>query len=170
MKRVNFMITVLFLCSALAPAYATHEKMPLPQEILLAKTIYIDNQSGHADLGDKAYDELKKWGRYEIVNSPDKADIVLLLSAREYISGYSSSTYHNTTGTVQDNGNINAQSYGSTGSTAVYSGTTYITLLNPKTGTSLWADARAWGRWKSATRGLIKELRDRVTEQEGKRK
>jgi hypothetical protein len=30
----------------------------------------------------------------------------------------------------------------------------------------LWADAKPWGRWKSATRGIIKELRDRVKDQE----
>jgi len=51
-------------------------------------------------------------------------------------------------------------------SRAVYSGTTYITLLDPKSGSSLWSDSRAWGAWKSATRGIIKELRDRVKNQE----
>jgi hypothetical protein len=31
---------------------------PLPEQILQAKTVYIDNQSGFATLGDRAYDEL----------------------------------------------------------------------------------------------------------------
>jgi hypothetical protein len=148
------------------PAFAKHEKMPLPQQVMTAKTVYIDNRSGHAELGDKAYDEMKKWARYQIVDSADKADIVLLLSAQEYIGGYTSSTYHNTTGTVDDNGNVNAQSYGSGSSRAVVTGTTFITLIDTKSGTSLWADSKPWGRWKSATRGIIKELRDRVKDQE----
>jgi hypothetical protein len=170
MKIRSLLILLSLLFAALAPAYGKHEKMPLPQQVLAAKTVYIDNQSGFATLGDKAYDEIRKWGRYQIVDSPDKADMVLLLSAKEYISGYSSSSYHNTTGTVDDNGNVNAHSYGSGESSAVYSGTTFITLVDPKNGSSLWADSRAWGRWKSATRGLVKELRDRINEQEGKKK
>jgi hypothetical protein len=77
----------------LASAYAKHEKMPLPQKLMIAKTVYIDNQSGFADLGDKCYDELRKWGRFQIVGSAEKADVVLLLSANEYVSGYSSGSY-----------------------------------------------------------------------------
>src|ERR1700730_18463678 len=158
-----------FLLAALlfgASAYAKHDKLPLPEQVMTAKTVYIDNQSGLADLGDKAYDETKKWGRVQIVDSPEKADLVLLLSAKEYISGYRSNTYHNTTGSVDSSGNVNAQTYGSGHSRAVYSGTTYITLLDPKSGSSLWSDSRAWGAWKSATRGIIKELRDRVKNKE----
>jgi hypothetical protein len=44
-------------------------------------------------------------------------------------------------------------------------GTTYVTVLDPKNGTTLWSDAHPWG-FKSATRGLVKELRDRVKDQE----
>lgn len=159
-------ITVIAVLALASIVSASHRKMPLPQQVMAAKTIYIDNRSGDADLGDKAYDELEKWGRYQIVDSPDKADLVLLLSAKEYIGGYTSGTYRNTTGNVDNNGNVNAQTYGTTTSHAVISGTTYITLIDPKSGASLWGDARAWGRFKSATRGLIKELRERVKDQE----
>jgi hypothetical protein len=148
------------------PLFAKHEKMPLPPQVMNAKTVYLDNQSGIADLGDKAYDEMKKWGRYQIVDSADKADIVLLLSAKEYVGGYTSSTYHNTTGNVDNYGNVNAHTYGSGSSRAMVTGTTFITLVDTKTGASLWADAKPWGKWKSATRGLVKALRDRVQDQE----
>jgi len=168
MKKI-WALLVMILAVIIAPAYGKHEQLPLPQQVLVAKTIYIDNQSGLANLGDRAYDELRKWGRYQIVDSPDKADAVLLLSAKEYISGYTSNSYHNTTGKVDYDGSVTAHTYGYSGSYAVYSGDTHITLLDPKTGTSLWADSRAWGRWKSATRGLIKELRDRVKKQENGR-
>jgi hypothetical protein len=157
--------TVLLVASS----YAKHEKMPLPQQVMTAKAIYIDNRSGVADLGDKAYDELRKWGRFQIVDSAEKADVVLLLSAREYISGYSSGSYHNTSGSVDSYGSINAQTYGNGSSHAIVSGTTYITIVDPKGGAPLWSDARAWGRWKSATRGLVKELRERMEQQEGRK-
>jgi hypothetical protein len=152
-----------------ASSYAKHEKMPLPQQVFTAKAIYIDNRSGVADLGDKAYDELRKWGRFQIVDSAAKADVVLLLSASEYISGYSLGSYHNTSGSADSYGNVNAQTYGSGSSHAIFSGTTYITIVDPKGGAPLWSDARAWGRWKSATRGLIKELRERMEQQEGRK-
>ena len=147
-------------------SYAKHEKMPLPQKVMTAKTMYIDNRSGVADLGDRAYEELRKWGRFQIVDSAEKADVVLLLSAREYISGYSSGSYQNTSGSVDSYGNVSAQTYGSGSSHAIVSGTTYVTIVDPKGGASLWSDARAWGRWKSATRGLVKELRQRIEQQE----
>ena len=39
------------------------------------------------------------------------------------------------------------------------------TLINPKNGSNLWSDQKRWGR-HSATRGLVKELRDRIEVQE----
>jgi hypothetical protein len=102
------------------------------------------------------------------VDSAEKADIVFLLSAKEYISGYSSGSYHNTNGSVDSNGNMTAQTYGHGSSHAIVSGTTHVTIVDPKGGAPLWSDARAWGRWKSATRGLVKELRERMNEQEGR--
>jgi hypothetical protein len=163
-------LSSFLLC--VAPAYAKHAKMPLPQQVTTAKTIYIDNRSGIANIGDRAYDELQKWARFQIVDSAEKADLVLLISASQYVSGYSSVSNHNTTGTIDDAGNLNAQTYGHSTSDAIVSGTTYVTVLDPKTGTALWSDARPWGKCvfavcKSATRGIIKELRYRVDEQEG---
>ncbi len=162
-------LVIIMTTLLMAPGFAKHEKMPLPPGVMTAKTIYIDNRSGVADLGDKAYDELRKWGRFQIVDSAEKADLVLLLSAKSYVSGYSSGSYHNTNASVDSNGNVTAQTYGNGSTSAVYSGTTYITIVDPKGGASLWSDARAWGRWKSATRGLVKELRERMETQEGRK-
>jgi hypothetical protein len=165
----RLMLSAAAIVLLVTASYAKHEKMPLPEPIMIAKTIYIDNQSGMANLGDKAYDEVRKWGRFQIVDSADKADVVLLLSAKEYVSGYTSGSYHNTNATVDSYGNVNGQTYGSGTSQAVYSGTTYLTIVDPKTGARLWSDAREWGRWRSATRGLIKELRDRMHQQESRK-
>ena len=162
-RPLVFVIATIVLL--VASSYAKHEKMPLPSQVMTAKTIYIDNRSGDADIGDKAYDELRKWGRFQIVDSAEKADVVLLLSASKYISGYSSDSYHNTRGSVDSSGNIEAHTSGNSSSDAIVSGQTYVTIVDPKSGTPLWSDARAWGR-KSATRGLIKELRERMEQQE----
>jgi hypothetical protein len=161
----NLALAFAMLFVFVSSSFAKHEKMPLPRQLMTAKAIFIDNRSGFADIGDRAYDELKKWGRFQVVDSAEKADVVLLFSANEYVSGYSSNSYHNTSGNVSDSGNINAQTYGRTSSNAVVSGRTYVTVVDPKNGASLWSDSRSWG-WRSATRGLVKDLRERMEQQE----
>ena len=100
-----------------------------------------------------------------MVQDRKSADIILLLSAREYHGGYV------TTGNIY--ANQNDYGYGSTTTGTVTtrtqeitSGTTYITLLDAATGDSLWADAREWGKFRSATRGIIKDLKKRIEDQE----
>jgi hypothetical protein len=171
-RPIALVVAILLL---VLPGFAKHKKMPLPQLVLNAKTIYVDNRTNIAQIGDRAYDELQKWGRYQVVDSPDKADLVLLLSIQEYTNTYTYVSPRVTTGSVSDNGNINTMTYGGDATTqTVVSGTTFITLIDPETGKRLWKNARHWGRgrlWmhKSATRELIRELRNRVKEQEASR-
>jgi hypothetical protein len=163
--RSAFYLSVVCAAVCIPLGVAKDKHAPLPTAILIAKTIYIDNQSGFANMGDRAYDELSKWGRYQVVDSATKADLVLLLSANAYDGGYVSSGSHNTYGSVSDSGDVNL--YGSSTSTTSHVTVHYshLTIINPKDGASLWSDQKKWG-WHSATRGLIKELRNRVEEQE----
>ena len=70
---------------------------PIPPQILAAKKVFIANAGGDEMTGDdqrfsggpdRAYNEfyaaMKSWGRFEIVNSPADAD--LLLEIRQYVS------------------------------------------------------------------------------------
>ena len=155
-------------CLALSSCVLSFAKekshLPLPPQITSAKSIYIDNQSGIAKLGDKAYEQLTKWGRWQVVTDRQKADLILLLSAHQYNGGYVTST----TGRVDDNGNI----YASSDATSVTVGYTYITVVDPKTGDNLWSDSKRWGNlytgFHSATKGLVDELMKRISEQEKK--
>ena len=55
-------------------AFAKDKKhLPLPSQVTDAKTVYIDNQSGIAAMGDKAYQQLEKWGRFQVVQDRKKA-------------------------------------------------------------------------------------------------
>jgi hypothetical protein len=85
------------------------QHLPLPATVLAAKTVFIDNQTGIAKLGDRAYEELKKWGRFQIVADRKQADLIFLLTAQEHDGGYVT-TGGGQTGTVDSNGNINANS------------------------------------------------------------
>ena len=70
---------------------------PTPPQILTAKKVFVANAGGDEMTGDdrhfsggpdRAYNEfyaaMKSWGRFEIVNSPSDAD--LLLEIRQYVS------------------------------------------------------------------------------------
>jgi hypothetical protein len=151
---------------------------PLPEAIFEGRTVFLDNQSGHSSIADRAYDELRKWGRFKVVTSPRNADLVFLLSAREYLQGYVTTGSVRATATTQYEGygrsstDISGQTQSST--EAVVSGRTFLTVIDPKDGVGLWSDSMQWGRpvaflpfsaWRSATRGLIKSLRDRMEAQ-----
>ena len=79
MKAANTLALALVL--AVSPIHAKDKFAPLPASVLAAKTVYIDNQTGHAQISDRAYDELTKWGRFKIVKDAKDADLVLRFTA-----------------------------------------------------------------------------------------
>jgi len=163
-------ILIVFVISLAADAKRPKARAPLPNEVLKAKTAYLDNRSGLASIGDKAYDELTKWGRFKIVDRPQNADLIFLLSASEYQGGYVSSSTGQQHGTVDNSGNIQMSGESETTTTPVVYRRTHLTVIDPKDGTSLWSDSRQWGNlytgFRSATRSLIKNLRERIEGQE----
>lgn len=169
-RASRVLVLVAFLTALRADAKRPKVHAPLPKQVLEAKTVYLDNQSGFASLGDKAYDELTKWGRFKVVDQRQNADLILLLSASEYRGGYVTSGTAQQHGTVDDSGNIEVSGESESTTTPVVYRRTHLTVIDPKTGTSLWSDSKAWGNlytgFHSATRSLIKNLRSRLEEQE----
>ena len=185
--RIHCQLLVLLVAVATFPTNGTakDKHLPLLPQVMTAKTIYIDNQSGVSKLGDRCYTEIQKWGRFQVVQDRKQADLILLLSAREYTRGYVT-TGGDTTGTINSSGNIDATTIGNqTTGTIDSSGTisttteptytrpvtvgyTYMTVIDPKTGDNLWSDSKKWGNlytgFHSATKGLVDELMKRVNE------
>lgn len=157
-KELNMSKTlvVAFLLFAVS-AYAKDKRAPLPDSIVKAKTVFIDNKAGSAKFADRCYDELSKWGRYTVVTDPQKADLIFRLTSEVHVVGYR----QNASATATDN-----TAYATGTSTAISKGTTYLEVVDPKTNTVLWSDSRGYGMFHSATKGIVKELRDRVEEQE----
>jgi len=143
------------------------QRLPLPATVLTAKSVFIDNQTGMAKLGDRAYEELKKWGRFQIVADRKQADLIFLLTAQERDGGYVTSG-GGQTGTVDSSGNINT-SRNPTYTTHVTVGYTYLTVFDAKSGDNLWSESKRWGNlytgFRSATKGLVDELKKRMDEQ-----
>ena len=137
-------LSVILLFSLSLPAFASKDRPPLPAQINEAKTVYLDNQSGMAIVVDYAYRELKKWNRFEITDSPEKADLILVFTATD---GRSSST-----------GMVNGKLITMTG------GPCHATLdvrSAKNHDLSLWADTKRCS-WHGASADLIRELKKRM--------
>src|ERR1700689_479 len=64
-----------------SPIQAKDNHAPLPASVMAAKTVYIDNQTGHTEITDRAYDALRKWGRFKILKDAKDADLILRFTA-----------------------------------------------------------------------------------------
>ena len=152
---MRLLMLTLLLASICLTGLAKDRHLPLPPQVMNAKTVYIDNQSGLAVLGDRAYQEINEWGRLQVVQDRNQADLIFLLSSHEQISG----ARH--TGNVGPTGNISATSR------TTVSAASGLIALNAKTGDSLWTDSKGAAPFrKPAIKRAIDELRRRIEEQE----
>lgn len=78
--RILAAVLGIILASAASASNGT-----LPYSVLQANTIYIDNESGFAELSTIAYLELSHWGRFEPVESRKKADLTIVLTGSIYV-------------------------------------------------------------------------------------
>lgn len=156
--KTPVVILALFALAG-APCFAGKTHAPLPEKVLTAKTVCIENH-GSAKVADEAYDELKKWGRYEIVTDRSKADLILVLSVDEgSTTSGTTSVYH----PPDDKNWGGTWSHGTTHSSSP--SYTHMTLFDSKTNEGLYTDTKRAGL-RSATREGLKELRQRIEEQE----
>lgn len=170
---MRYLASLFLLTLTAQPMMAKDKHLPLPPQIAKATTVYIDNQSGLADIGDRCYTQIEKWGRFKVVQNPKDADLILLLSAKEYTRGYvtsgggSTSTVNTsgnqTTGTINTSGTVNTTAEPSY-TKPVTVGYTYLTVIDPRTGDNLWSDSKQWVIFRSATKGLVDSLMKRINE------
>lgn len=145
--RVFAAATLLFFFVAVK-THANDKHASLPASVVSAKTVYVDNQTTSAELLNTAYTELAKWGRLEIVDTPQKADIVLRLSNGNFVKFVPG-------GESAPAAGPKAYKQNWTGADeAVPPGSTRISVTDPKTGNSLWSDIRKTNDTKAATHML----------------
>ena len=83
MKILTVITLALCLLSPTnAPASQKGERAmaPFPSAITQASTIFILNVGGSDSTYDEFYTKMKDWGRYELVDSPEKAQLVFEIS------------------------------------------------------------------------------------------
>ncbi len=155
------------LCLTLLPIQASSAKekhyQPLPPAILAAKTILIDNQSGDREVGDKAYQALKEWGRFRLVEDREQADLVFVLTVGEEAGGLVTTGGEQTsTAKVEYPGNVDEKvvvktQTSPTHTKAVVYSFTRLVITDSK-GDKLYSDV-------GSTKGMLKDLRKRVEAQ-----
>jgi hypothetical protein len=80
MKAVA-VVAALAIGLVVSPIRAKDKHVPLPASVMAAKTVYIDNQTGHEEITDRAVDSLTKWGRFKILKDAKDADLILRFTA-----------------------------------------------------------------------------------------
>jgi hypothetical protein len=80
---------------------------PLPSTLLTCKKVYLIDESGDLAVFDHLYDKLTKWGRWEVVQKKQDAEVILIFSKQQ--------TYYGAvnTGSVVVNPRIGGQSFSS---------------------------------------------------------
>jgi hypothetical protein len=157
---------LLTLCALPAMALGRNKQpiqhAPLPAKVMQATTIYIQNQTNDPGIADKAYTQLKNWGRYQIVDSKEHADVLLVFALTEshrqrsgsgFVSLYNSKSNAYTYGSIPDGPSITTRI------------STLMQVVDPKTSDVLWADQQPWRHKHTGTQKLLLALRQRIEEQ-----
>jgi hypothetical protein len=84
MRRAALLILVVLSLSLFSAAKNRKDVplAPLPSPILEAKKVFLTNGGGSNLAYDALYSAMQKWGKYEIVGSPEAADVVIELAYR----------------------------------------------------------------------------------------
>jgi hypothetical protein len=134
---------------------------PLPTIIVNAKKVFLANGGGSSLAYDAFYSEMKKWGKYEIVRSPEESDLIVELAYRVEQGGthvWSSTNSYNGTTQVHSAQIVDPQ--------------LVVTIYDAKSKNSLWSavDHRKLARREknreketiNSAERLVNELKNRV--------
>jgi hypothetical protein len=82
-KRAGF-LALLFIVAVgfFFPVRAQNSRY-LPSRLLTAKLVYFEDETGFPAVGGDAVRELEKWGRFQVVQSRDQAELVFVLSSQD---------------------------------------------------------------------------------------
>jgi hypothetical protein len=119
---------------------------PLPDAVVHAQTVFLVNETGFDELQYSTILELNKWGRFALVDSPEKADLILRLDSGSHVRAVPEGQFPSAPTTADGGG--------------IPSGHTRISLLDPKTNTLLWADTHRTEGGKVKNGHLLDGLRE----------
>lgn len=151
-------LSALGIAACLAVVEMQGQPAPLPPAVMNAHSVFVENETGFMELQYTAVLELSKWGHFQQADSRDKADVVLVLSSGTHVHAIPDGQYPRTTG-------LNAFS-----EEAVPKGYTKISLVDPKSGATLWSGLHKTEGAKVKSGHLLDELRQAYEETEKSKK
>jgi hypothetical protein len=162
LRNSAYLLLACLLLSSAAPIPSQAQTPAVESpKIYAAKTVYFDDRTGADAAANAALAQLKKWGHFQIVQDRQQAELIFLLSTSAYRGGYivpasgsADSSVHVRLDPVVDSGwhaPVRA---------------CILTVIDPRTGESLWSDAHVWGGLltgkNSACERLVKELQSQM--------
>jgi hypothetical protein len=161
MGSVACVIASLAIPSALPKNRKDVPVAPLPAVIASAKKIFLSNGGGSNLAYDAFYASIKEWGKYEIVGSPDSADLIVELGYRVEHGG---TRVWSTTNTYDGSTHVH--------SAQIVDPQVTLTIFDAKTKNQLWSETdhrrlarRAKNREKetvNSAQRLVDDLKTRV--------
>ncbi len=85
MRKRTALVSLFIFFSAFAIAGKNRKGVPtapLPAVIVNAQKVFLTNGGGSDLAYDAFYSEMKGWGKYQLVGSPDEADLIIELAYR----------------------------------------------------------------------------------------
>lgn len=164
--RISAQIFLVLILANLAVCSSaqTPKRLVPSARILSASSVYFDDRTGVPAVGERALAQLKKWGRFRVVQDRKQADLIFLLSADAYQGGHIIVS-GGQTGTVGENGNIQEDPVPDYNRQAPVR-YAHLTVIDPKTRENLWAISHRWGGlltgFNSVGERLIKELENQT--------
>lgn len=144
MRPLTHALAICFAASLVGVASAqTQKEISSPQAIASAKTIYFDDKSGVDAVGKKASAELSKWGRFQIVSDPKKADLIVLLST-DPGQGGNLIVSGGQTATIDSQGHVEEDRV-PTFHKLDPERRAFLTVIDARSGTNLWSSSQRWG-------------------------
>ena len=137
---------LLLLC--LIPLQVSAGPKSLPEAVVRAHFVFLENETAFHELEYATVLELSKWGRFELAESREKADLILRLDNGNRVRAVPEGQFPTGKG-------INAFS-----DESVPAGHTRIALLDPKTGALLWSDVHKTDGGKVKNGHLLDGLRE----------
>jgi hypothetical protein len=165
MRNSAYLVVAFIAANLVGPISAHAQKQPAKSpRILSAKTVYFDDRTRAEAVGKAALAELKKWARFQIVQDKKQADLIFLLSADPYKGGYIIMA-SGQTGSIDAKGHIEVDRVPNYNKQAPVRDA-YLTVIDPKTGETLWTDFHVWGGLltgaNSAGERLVKKLKKQI--------
>lgn len=137
------LLVVCFVGSLVAATSLSAQKEVTDLKAIVgAKTVFFVDQSGVDAVGKKALEELKRWGRFQIVQDQEQADLIVVLSRDPGQGG--NLLLSGQTGSIDSQGHVAEDPIPNyTKRAPVHYA--FLTVIERRNGKTLWSDSQRWG-------------------------